>query len=216
MTQYLYPVFLMMLCLCSVSPFLGGCTDPAQSNLNGASRAEKPESKFESQRDQPPNAKTLYAMADILATQGKDSECELVLRRCIQQYPHFVPAYNNLAELEMRRGRPKEASKVLTLAVNLRPRDPVLLNNLGMSYLAQREYEKALEHFTNAASVAPDNGKYRANMATALGLLGRLSESAALLHDLLPEEEARHNVELLRQAHEKAVESQASAEDRSR
>jgi Flp pilus assembly protein TadD len=216
MKHYLCPALLLPLCVCGVGLFLGGCAEPAQSTRDGTSRLDTPDRRFEDGPDEVPSAKTLYAMADILAAQGKDAECAAILRTCVRQYPRFMPAYNRLAQVEMRQGRPGEASKVLMLAVDLRPHDPVLLNNLGMSYLVQKEYEKALEHFTNAASLAPDHGKYRANMATTLGLLGRHDESAALLREILSDEQAQHNSELLREAHDKVIESEANAEERSK
>lgn len=156
-------------------------------------------------QDPPPTAKTLYSMADILATQGKDTECEFVLRRCISQYPLFTPAYNSLAELQMRQGRVHEAVAVLTKAMEIRPRDPVLLNNIGMCLLVRREYAKALSRFTEAAGIVPESEKFRANMATCLGLMGRHEESLALLQQILPQEEARRNADILL----KAGESQA-------
>jgi serine/threonine-protein kinase len=144
-------------------------------------------------------------MADILATQGKDTECEFVLRRCIRQYPQFTPAHASLAELQMRQGRVHEAVDVLSGALQIRPRDPVLLNNLGMCFLVRKEYEKALEQFTKAAGLIPESKRYRANMATTLGLLGRHEESSALLQQILPEEKAQHNAEVLRRAREREI-----------
>jgi Flp pilus assembly protein TadD len=148
-------------------------------------------------RDRPPTARTLFAMADIFATQGKDLQCEFVLRRCVGEYPKFVPAYNSFAELMMRQGRVSEAMVVLSQALEIRPADPVLLNNWGMCLLIRREYEESLQSFTQAAGLRPENKKYRANMATALGLLGRHEESLALLQQVLPDEQARHNAEVL-------------------
>jgi serine/threonine-protein kinase len=142
-------------------------------------------------------------MADILATQGKDTDCEFVLRRCIHEHPQFTPAYNSLAELQMRQGRVHEAIDILSEALRVRPRDPVLLNNLGMCFLVRKQYEKALELFLLAAGVVPESQKYRANTATALGLLGRHEESLALLQQVLPEDQARSNAEILRRACEK-------------
>jgi len=141
-------------------------------------------------------------MADILATQGKETECEFVLRRCVSEYPQFTPAYNSLAELHMRQGRVHEAIAVLLKALEIRPRDPVLLNNLGMCFLVRKECAKALEQFTKAAGIVPESEKYRANMATCLGLLGRYEESLALLQQVLPDDKARRNAEILRKAHE--------------
>jgi Flp pilus assembly protein TadD len=181
---------------------LCSCSGPAATGASKSSRSSQPPSDFETQRDQPPSAKTLYSMAGILAAQGKDSECEFILRRCLREHPRFTPAYNRLAELQMRQGRVNEAAEVLSEALRLRPEDPVLANNLGMCWLVRKEYAKALEQFTKAAGIVPESQKYRANMATVLGLLGRQEESLALLQQVLPADQARHNADVLRKAYE--------------
>ena len=156
-------------------------------------------------RDLPPTAQTLYAMAEILAAQGRDAACEVVLCRCTREYPAFAPACNRLAELQMRQGRIHEAMATLSAARKIRPGDPVLANNLGMCLLLRHEYRQALELFASAAGTVPENAKYRANMATVLGLLGRQEESDALFQQVLPPDKAQHNGQLLRQACEKAA-----------
>lgn len=186
---------------------LCGCSQPTQPGVSNSPRFDKAPTKFETQKDLPPSSKTLYSMADILATQGKDKECEFVLRRCISQYPEFIPAYNSLAELQMRQGRVHEAMALLSDALQIRPKDPVLLNNLGMCFLIRKEYAQALDHFTQAGGIVPESEKYRANMATALGLMGRHEESLALLEQVLPEDKARHNAEVLRKAWERQAPS---------
>ncbi len=183
---------------------LCGCSQPrpSASAVKKNAGLDKGQVLPEVRPDQPPTAKTLYSMADILATQGKDTECEFVLRRCVQEYPRFTPAYNSLAELQMRQGRVHEAVAVLSKALEVRPKDPVLLNNLGMCLLMRKDYAPALDRFTQAAGLVPENEKYRANMAIALGLLGRHEESLALLEQVLPKDKARHNAEILRKARE--------------
>ena len=143
-------------------------------------------------------------MADILATQGRDSECEYVLKRIIQDNPKFLPAYNNLAELQMRQGRTNAAIETLQHALRINPDDTVLLNNLGMCWIVRRDYENALKMFTKAAGLMPENMKYRANMAVALGLMGRDDESLSLFKHVLPEDEAIHNLSVLQKARDKA------------
>jgi Flp pilus assembly protein TadD len=183
---------------------LCGCSQTPDAGSRDESALRDPKAGFEDQHaDRPPSSRTLYSMAGILATQGKDNECELVLRRCIGQYPSFTPAYNSLAELQMRQGRIHQATDVLRKALTIRRQDPVLLNNLGVCYLMQKEYERALESFTGAAGRVPESEKYRANMATALGLLGRHDEALALLQQVLPKEQAGNNAAVLQQAFEK-------------
>ncbi len=198
-------------CLLGLSMFvLCSCSQPGPSVSRSTARFDKSPA-LEPPHDPPPSAKTLYSMAEILATQGKDRECEFVLRRCMQEHPGFTPAYNSLAELQMRQGRIHEAVDALSAALQIRPRDPVLLNNLGMCLLLRKEYVRALEHFTSAAGLVPENEKYRGNMATALGLLGRQEESQALLQQILPGDKAQYNAEVLRKAHDREVSQAAKA-----
>jgi len=194
---------LMLLC---------GCSQPSRSSRFNDTRLDKGLDAAEVRPDQPPSAKTLYSMAEILATQGKDTECEFVLRRCVQEHPRFTPAYNSLAELQMRQGRVHEAVAVLSQALEIRPKDPVLLNNLGMCLLIRKEYGKALDRFTQAGGLVPESEKYRANMAIALGLLGRQEESLALLEQVLPKDKAGHNAEVLRKAWQRQAHPAAEAQ----
>jgi len=197
---------LLLLCgvgICVVC--FGGCSAPSRYGSNPNSPLSSSELEFQMHRNRPATAKTLYAMADILATQGKDLECEFVLKRIIHEYPLFLPAYNSLAALQMRQGRVNEAINTLSGALQVRPQDAVLLNNLGMCWIVRRDYEKALELFTKAASVMPENARYRANMAVALGLMGRYDESLSLLRLVMPEDKAEHNLGVLREAGKDAV-----------
>jgi len=191
--------------LCLSTLVCCGCSRSYRSAAPKGARFERRAVAAELPRDRPPTAKTLYSMAEILATQGKDAECEFVLGRCLQEHPRFLPAYNSMAELQVRQGRLHEAIETLTTALQVFPRDPVLLNNRGMCLLLRRDYARALEHFIEAAGQVPESGKYRANLATALGLLGRQEECRALLQQILPPDKAEHNAEVLRKAYEEKV-----------
>jgi Flp pilus assembly protein TadD len=81
-----------------------------------------------------------------------------------------------------------------------------------MCWLVRKEYAKALDQFTKAAGVVPESEKYRANMATVLGLLGRQEESLALLQQVLPADQAQHNADVLRKAYEEQAGSSSSSQ----
>ncbi len=178
----------------------GGCSKSVTSVSNVNSVPDSSEHDFQEQANRPPTAKTLWAMADVLAAQGRDPECEFVLKRIINEYPEFAPAYNSLAELQMRRQRTDAAIKTLDSALGINPEDPVVLNNLGMCRIVRGEYENALKVFTKAAGIAPENARYRANMAVAMGLLGRYEEALALFKQVVPEDQAERNLSVLREA----------------
>ena len=182
--------------------FVAGCMEETGTASGPESLLNNQDIAFQEGRDRPPSAKTLYAMADILAKQGRDRECELMLKRLIGEYPQYLAAYNSLAELQMRQNRVRQAMDTLSKGLQIHPSDPVLLNNLGICWLTRKDYDKALEMFTKAAGVVPENARYRANMAVALGLMERYDESLSLFKQVLPKDQAKHNLEVLRQAAE--------------
>jgi Flp pilus assembly protein TadD len=69
-----------------------------------------------------------------------------------------------------------------------------------MCWIIKRDYENALKMFTKAAGIMPENVKYRANMAVALGLMGRDDESLSLFYQVLPEDQAKYNLSILQEA----------------
>ncbi len=175
-----------------------------------ATRSNSPDISYANQRriqpndaqegDRPPTARTLYAMARILGAQGRDEECAFVLSRIIRQHRSFMPAYCDLGELHLRHRRFGDAITTLSAGLDVSPHDPVLLNNLGMCRLLQADYEEALDTFTRAAGIMPQDTRFRANMAVALGMMGRYHEALALYRQLIPEVDARHNLNVLCEA----------------
>jgi tetratricopeptide (TPR) repeat protein len=177
--------------------YSGGCSESVSSGstLNPALNTQSHE--FQNQTDRPPTSKTLFAIANILAAQGRDQECEFLLKRIIQENPRCLPAYNSLAELQMRQGRINAAIDTIEDGFRIDSDDPALLNNLGVCWIVRSDYEKALEMFTKAAGIEPENARYRSNMAVALGLLSRYEESLSLFRQVLPEDQANHNLSVL-------------------
>lgn len=145
----------------------------------------------------PPSAELLFAMAKLLAVQGKEEECAYTLHRIISEHPKFLPAYCELAELHLRHGQIAEAEGILRTALEVAPTDPTLENNLALCAVYRKDYTAALEGFTRAAASRPDNAQYRANMAVTLGLMGRYEEALALYKQIVPVKEAYHNLTIL-------------------
>jgi Flp pilus assembly protein TadD len=142
-------------------------------------------------------------MADILITQGRDDQAEVVLTKIIREHPRFTPAYNTLAELKMRQRRIDEAIKTLSAGLEADSHDSVLLNNLGMCWMVKRKYDRALDYFTRAAGVNPQSARYRANMAVCLVFLGRDAEAKALYQQILPDKQAGQNLQIIQAARKK-------------
>ena len=177
-----------------------GCRSP-KSGLNLDAENWKQESDiFREGADRVPTMKTLYAYAKLVSTEGYDAEAEKVLRNILDANPDFVPAYNSLAEVQMRQQRVEDAIHTLEVGLEVSPGDPTLLNNLGMCTMADGDYEKALEHFTEAAEKRPNNARYLANMGVALAMVGREEEAYSLFQQILPESDVEHNLAILSEA----------------
>lgn len=174
------------------------------------------DSSFDPAGELEPSAQTLFSMSRILVARGKDGEAEVVLAKLIADHPRFMPPYADLSELYLRNDRPDSAVEVLKSGVAIAPEDAVLLNNLGMCRLMQGRYEEALDHFTAAAAGVPKDVRARANMAVALGMLGRLDESLAVYQQLMSEADAHYNLAVLCEARKdwtRAEQEYAIAED---
>jgi Flp pilus assembly protein TadD len=164
--------------------------------------------------DRPPTVRTMHAMARVLANQGRDGQCELVLHKLVDDHPDFAPAYVELAELYMRNGHAGEAVHVLEVAVDLMPDDPVLQNDLGMALFMRGENQRALIHFSTASALDPSDARPQANVASALGMLGRYEEALDAYLRILPAADAHHNVAVLAEARgdsERALEAYRAA-----
>lgn len=176
---------------------VSGCVTNTRDVISYSSHNKDNSLLITSDSYEPPKAKTLYAISRILVSQGKDDQGELVLARLIRKFPEFIPAYCDLAELRMRQGRVDDAVEGLSRGLQVAPRDPILLNNSGVCSIMKGDYEGALHSFTMAAEVVPNEDRYRANMALALGMLGRYEESLSLYQEVLDPESAHENMRII-------------------
>lgn len=179
----------------AVAVLLTGCASSSPREQESA--AARDEIEFATAVNRAPTAKTMYAMARILAAQQRDADCRTILTTIIREHPDFLPAYNELAELQLRERRVDEAIATLQAGLRLAPRQAVMINNLGMCSLLKGEYEEALALFTQATVAGPDDARYRANMAAALGMLGRYDESLALYQQIMMPADAHFNLAVL-------------------
>ena len=178
----------------------GGCTPQQQAQLRQAQAARADDEQWMAGSDKPATPKTLHSAARVLAAQGRDAEAEAVLRKIVAQEPRYLPAYVDLAEIDVRRRQFDRATATLTAGLKIAPGDPVLLNDLGMCWVLQGDHARALEMFTKAASASPNDSRYLGNMAMALGMLGRYGEALALYEQILPRPDAHDNLAILCQA----------------
>ena len=172
------------------------CLAPSCVSSEGAV-GDGPNDEYGVGADRAPTVRTMHSMSRVLAAQGRDGQCELVLNRLIAEHPDFMPAYVELAELLMRNDRAYDASRVLSAATIQNPSDPVIQNDLGMTLMLSGDSAGALAAFERAVELRPEDARSRANQATALGLLGRYDEALDVYLDIVPPVDAHHNLAVL-------------------
>ncbi len=194
--KLLHRFTLAILLVVTVGCVLGGCRSK-QRKISYSNHADE---VFQKGANRAPTPRTLYSMAKIFATQGKEQQCRYILVRIIREQPDFVPAYCELAELYMRQGQLQMAVDTLQAARTHAPRDAVLMNNLGLCYLLRDEHADAEKMFAAAAGERPSDARYRANLAVAVGMMGRYDEALSLFKQLMPETDAHYNLGVICEA----------------
>ena len=178
------------------------CVLLATAATGCTSRRSAAEADFVQGAGRAPTARTLHALARVLAAKGQDPEAQVVLTRLIEKHSGFLPAYSDLAELHLRHDRPREARAALAAGLAVSPENPSLTNNVGMSHLLAGDIPAALTEFEKAAALDPENRRYQANCALALGLLGDDDASRERYASILTPTEAQHNLAVIVEARE--------------
>jgi TolB-like protein len=70
--------------------------------------------------------------------------------------PNDTGIFRAMAAIQRRQGKWQESSASYAKAVSLDPKDPILLENMGMNYLATRDYATAARIFDRALKAAPE------------------------------------------------------------
>jgi TolB-like protein/Flp pilus assembly protein TadD len=70
--------------------------------------------------------------------------------------PNDPGIFRAMAAIQRRQGKWQDSSASYARAVSLDPKDPILLENMGMNYLAVRDYPTAAEIFDRAVKAAPE------------------------------------------------------------
>jgi Flp pilus assembly protein TadD len=95
-------------------------------------------------------------------------------------------------------GRHDEARQYYASALRIKPDEPSVLSNLGLSYILSKDLPKAEETLRRANESADADLRVRQNLALVVGLQGRLAEAESIVKADRPAEEAAANVAYLR------------------
>lgn len=175
-----------------------GCQHQRDYGMKPASNPIQDE--FSAGKDRAPTAQTLYAMSRLLTARHRDAQAEYVLMRIIEKHPDFVPAYVDLAELQMRKNMTDEAMATLRKGMEVAPGNALLKNNLGVCLMVTEDYAGALEQFTAASQAEPRERRYSANRGVAMALMGEYDQALEIFKGALTHEDAHYNLAMICQA----------------
>ncbi|MDF1581841.1 MAG: PEP-CTERM system TPR-repeat protein PrsT [Methyloprofundus sp.] len=124
-----------------------------------------------------------YMQASAYMQLNKESEAKAALTQVIKQSPDYVPALNNLAWLS-RNDDPKQALAYAERANQLSPKNPAVMDTLGVLLLQQGDKVKALALLDQAQALAPKNSSIVFHYAQALQANGKSEQTRKILSDL--------------------------------
>jgi len=139
------------------------------------------------------------AAARLLENNSKFDEAEGKYQEALRVAPNNLNALVGLARLHDRQGHPQKAMEVYQRAAQAHPSEALLLNDMGLCYRRQRQLDKSLLAFRKSVNLAPENPKYRNNLAAALVDAGRTDEAYEQLAAINSPAVAHYNLAYLLQ-----------------
>ena len=148
----------------------------------------------------PPSASTLQMTGRVLAAKGMFDQAEYVLTRLLREYPDDLAAYTELAELLVGQGRILDGVRILQEGLQRFPGNAIILNDLGMCRLLQRNLPEATEAFKEAMASDPGDAVYIGNCALVTALAGDEKGARLLWSRVASPDEVRANLALAKEA----------------
>jgi len=96
-------------------------------------------------------------------------KADMAYKEAIRLQPKFVPAYINYSNFLSSQKKSKEAFNILQDGIKNVPDIGILYHALGLWYIRNKKYEKALISFKKALSLNPENARFAYVYAIALG-----------------------------------------------
>jgi len=147
----------------------------------------------------PKDREVLAAYGKALAANGQfEPALDAVRRAQTPEYPDWKLVSAEAAILDQL-GQKDEARQNYRKALELKPNEPSVLSNLGMSYVLEGDLRTAETYMRTAAQQPGADSRVRQNLALVVGLQGRFDEAEKIASQELSPEQAQANVAYLRQ-----------------
>lgn len=146
----------------------------------------------------PKDREVLAAYGKSLAGVGQFEQALDAIRRAqTPEYPDWKLLSAEAAILDQL-GQSPAARQLYNKALEMKPGEPTILSNLGMSYLLEGDLKTAETHMRSAAQRSGADSRVRQNLALVVGLQGRFEEAETIARQELSPDQAQANVTYLR------------------
>lgn len=146
----------------------------------------------------PKDRNVLAAYGKALAAAGELEPALASVRRAqTPEYPDWRLVSAEAAILDQM-GQKDEARALYRKGLDLKPNEPSILSNLGMSYVLEGDLKTAESYLSTAVRQPGADSRVRQNLALVVGLQGRFDEAERIASHELSPEQARANVAYLR------------------
>jgi Flp pilus assembly protein TadD len=148
--------------------------------------------------DYPKERQVLAAYGKALAAAGElEPALDAVRRAQTPEYPDWKLMSAEAAILDQL-GKPQEARQLYRRAIEMKPGEPSILSNLGMSHLLEGDLKTAETYMRQAVETQGADSRVRQNLALVVGLQGRFKEAEEIASRELSPDQAQANVAYLR------------------
>jgi Flp pilus assembly protein TadD len=171
----------------------------AQALRSGGQRTQAASVLEQASLQHPRDTAVLGAYGRALADVGRlDQALEVLARAHSPDQPDWRILSVQGAVLDQL-GRHDEAQRYYASALKIRPEDPSVLSNLGLSYALAKDLKNAEITLRHAVALPGAEPRVRQNLALVVGLQGRFAEAETIARADLPTDQAAANVAYLRQ-----------------
>jgi len=123
------------------------------------------------------------AYKSFLASDEK--KAENILQKIVKRYPGHLDAVYLLGTIYAERNDFAHAKRYLLSALEISPKSPYVMNNLGLVEFKSGNYELAAEYFTGAIQIMPEFVHARINLANVKIRACLPGEAVKLLYEVL-------------------------------
>lgn len=117
-----------------------------------------------------PQAQRDFEAAKASLRAGRTADAERQFRELAARHPELGGAHANLGSILRGQGKHDESIAALERAVKASPKQPVFLNQLGVSYRHKGQFKKAREAYESALVLDPDYADAHLNLGVLLDL----------------------------------------------